>query len=87
MTSYPPEGLIDWHGKPWDINSGKPAHPNSRFTAPAYQNPAIDEKWDHPQGAPIDGFFWWQKEFSGAPVCQSFNWNFGVYMAQQWAVK
>src|SRR5512140_2779304 len=46
MTKEPPEGLIDWHGAPWDPSSGKPAaHPNSRFTAPAYQNPAIDEKW------------------------------------------
>jgi phosphoenolpyruvate carboxykinase (GTP) len=83
MTSYPPEGLIDWHGKPWDINSGKPAaHPNSRFTAPAYQNPAIDEKWDHPQGVPIDGFIFGGRRSSVVPlVCQSFNWNFGVYMA------
>jgi len=83
MTSHPPEGLIDWHGKPWDVNSGKPAaHPNSRFTAPAYQNPAIDDKWDHPHGVPIDGFIFGGRRSSVVPlVCQSFNWNFGVYMA------
>ncbi|HSR37460.1 MAG TPA: phosphoenolpyruvate carboxykinase (GTP), partial [Phnomibacter sp.] len=35
MSKEVPEGLIDWHGKPYDKNSGKPvAHPNARFTAP-----------------------------------------------------
>ncbi|MCB0625772.1 MAG: phosphoenolpyruvate carboxykinase (GTP), partial [Saprospiraceae bacterium] len=37
MTKEPPAGLTDWHGKKWDPTSGKPAaHPNARFTAPAY---------------------------------------------------
>ncbi len=83
LTPEAPEGLTDWHGKPWDSKSGKPAaHPNSRFTAPAYQNPAIDNKWDDPNGVQIDGFIFGGRRSTGVPlVYQSFNWNFGVYLA------
>lgn len=83
LTPTPPEGLTDWHGNPWDPSSGKPAaHANSRFTAPAYQNPAIDDKWDDPNGVPIEGFVFGGRRSTVIPlVFQSFNWNFGVYLA------
>ncbi|MBK6936297.1 MAG: phosphoenolpyruvate carboxykinase (GTP) [Chitinophagaceae bacterium] len=83
MTKEVPDGLTDWHGKPYDKNSGKPAaHPNSRFTAPAYQNPAIDNDWDNPKGVHIEGFIFGGRRSTGVPlVYQSFNWNFGVYLA------
>lgn len=83
LTPEPPAGLTDWHGEPWDPASGKPAaHANSRFTAPAYQNPAIDPDWDNPNGVPIDGFIFGGRRSNGVPlVYQSFNWNFGVYLA------
>lgn len=83
LTEEVPDGLTDWHGKPYDKKSGKPAaHPNSRFTAPAYQNPAIDEEWDNPQGVPVAGFIFGGRRSTGVPlVYQSFNWNFGVYLA------
>jgi phosphoenolpyruvate carboxykinase (GTP) len=78
-----PEGLTDWHGKPYDPASGQPAaHANSRFTAPAYQNPAIDSDWDNPNGVPIEAFVFGGRRSSTVPlVYQSFNWNFGVYTA------
>lgn len=83
LTPEPPAGLIDWHGKPWDPASGKPAaHPNSRFTAPAYQNPVIDPEWDNPAGVKVEGFIFGGRRSNAIPlVYQSFNWSFGVYLA------
>ncbi len=83
LTKEAPAGLTDWHGKPYDPASGKPAaHPNSRFTAPSYQNPAIDSDWDNPNGVPVEAFVFGGRRSSTIPlVYQSFNWNFGVYTA------
>jgi phosphoenolpyruvate carboxykinase (GTP) len=83
LTKEIPEGLTDWHGKPHDPASGKPAaHPNSRFTAPAYQNPAIDSDWENPNGVPVAAFIFGGRRSTAVPlVHQSFNWNFGVYTA------
>ncbi|MCU7548132.1 phosphoenolpyruvate carboxykinase (GTP) [Chitinophagaceae bacterium LB-8] len=83
LTKEIPEGLTDWHGKPYDASSGKPAaHPNSRFTAPAYQNPAIDPDWENPNGVPVAAFIFGGRRSTAVPlVHQSFNWNFGVYTA------
>lgn len=83
MSKQIPEGIIDWHGEVYDPASGKPvAHPNARFTAPAYQNPAIDPDWDKKSGVPIEAFIFGGRRNSVIPlVYQSFNWAYGVYLA------
>jgi phosphoenolpyruvate carboxykinase (GTP) len=77
-----PAGLIDWRGRPWDRNSGeKAAHPNSRFTAPMTNNPAISPRVDDPQGVPISAIVFGGRRATTMPlVMESFDWAHGVFM-------
>ncbi|HEY5265203.1 MAG TPA: phosphoenolpyruvate carboxykinase (GTP) [Acidimicrobiales bacterium] len=78
----PPEGLIDWKGQPWSKELGTPAaHPNSRFTAPADQDPAIAPEWQDPAGVPIDAILFGGRRASVVPlVFQSRGWDHGVFL-------
>ncbi|NIA07600.1 MAG: phosphoenolpyruvate carboxykinase (GTP) [Actinobacteria bacterium] len=77
----PAEG-IDWRGKPWTPSSGHPgAHPNARFTAPAFQCPCISPEWENPQGVPISAIIFGGRRAHLAPlVYQSFNFQHGVFV-------
>ena len=82
MDGQPPAHAIDWKGRDWTPGGTEPAaHPNSRFTVPARQCPAICPDWEKPQGVPIDIFVFGGRRTSVMPlVHEASSWDHGVFM-------
>ena len=70
---------IDWLGRPYDPQNGPAAHPNSRFTVAARQNPTYTEAAEAPQGVPISALIFGGRRRELAPlVYEARDWQHGV---------
>ncbi|MFS8609806.1 MAG: phosphoenolpyruvate carboxykinase (GTP), partial [Gammaproteobacteria bacterium] len=70
------EPVIDWLGKPYEPGNGPAAHPNSRFTVSAKQNPSYSSLAEAPEGVPISALIFGGRRRELAPL---------VYEAKDWA--
>ncbi|HTY94416.1 MAG TPA: phosphoenolpyruvate carboxykinase (GTP) [Steroidobacteraceae bacterium] len=68
--------VIDWQGRPYDKANGPAAHPNSRFTVSAHNNPGNSPHTDDPKGVPISAIVFGGRRRTLAPL---------VYEARDWA--
>jgi phosphoenolpyruvate carboxykinase (GTP) len=82
MTPEPPPLLSDWEGREWRPGCGRPAaHPNARFTVPASRCPALDPRFDDPEGVPIDAIVFGGRRPGTIPlVNESLSWEHGVFL-------
>ena len=73
------EPATDWQGRPYAAANGPAAHPNSRFTVSAAQNPGYSPLADDPGGVPISAIIFGGRRREVAPlVYQSKDWKHGV---------
>ncbi len=66
----------DWKGDAYDADKGPAAHPNSRFTISAKNNPVYSSMADNPNGVPISAIVFGGRRKELAPL---------VYEAKDWA--
>ena len=70
---------VDWQGRAYDAGNGKAAHPNSRFTVSARQNPSYSSLADAPEGVPISAIVFGGRRKELAPlVYEADSWSHGV---------
>ncbi len=77
-----PARCADWRGEPWTPELGtKAAHPNSRFTSPMRNNPALAPEADEARGVPISAIIFGGRRGDTVPlVYQSRDWTHGVFL-------
>ncbi len=69
----------DWQGRDYDAANGKAAHPNSRFTVSATNNPSYSSLADAPEGVPISAIVFGGRRKELAPlVYEAKSWEHGV---------
>jgi phosphoenolpyruvate carboxykinase (GTP) len=70
---------FDWQGRKYDPENGPAAHPNSRFTVSATNNPNYSSLADAPGGVPISAVVFGGRRKELAPlVYEARNWRHGV---------
>jgi phosphoenolpyruvate carboxykinase (GTP) len=70
---------IDWQGREYAGDNGPAAHPNSRFTVSAKQNPSYSELAEAPDGVPISALVFGGRRKELAPlVYEAKDWKHGV---------
>ncbi len=75
------EPAIDWQGREYDPANGPAAHPNSRFTVAATNNPSYSSLTEAPEGVPISAIVFGGRRRELAPlVYESRNWQHGVFV-------
>ena len=73
------EPAYDWQGREYDTENGTAAHPNSRFTVSAKNNPSYSALADAPEGVPISAIVFGGRRAKLAPlVYEAKNWEHGV---------
>ncbi|HEU4530481.1 MAG TPA: phosphoenolpyruvate carboxykinase (GTP) [Steroidobacteraceae bacterium] len=71
--------VTDWQGRPYDPKRGPAAHPNSRFTVSAKQNPSYSSLAEAPGGVPISALVFGGRRRELAPlVFEARDWSHGV---------
>ena len=73
------EPATDWQGRAYDTANGHAAHPNSRFTVAATNNPSYSRLADAPEGVPISAIVFGGRRKQVAPlVFEAKSWEHGV---------
>lgn len=71
--------VLDWKGNPFDPKNGPAAHPNSRFTVSAKNNPIYSPHADDAAGVPISVILFGGRRREVAPlVYEARDWQHGV---------
>jgi len=73
------EPVRDWRGQEYDSGNGPAAHPSSRFTVSAKQNPSYSKLAEAPEGVPISALVFGGRRKEVAPlVYEASSWRHGV---------